>query len=222
MIRNNEIHHVLNETGDCGAIYGGRDWTACGTRITGNWIHDIGKMSGDQAHLGGRAIYLDDCLSGIRVDHNYVENAPLGILVGGGHYNLVEDNIVSHCTEGLQLDSRGITWMAHKLGELEKKLAATPVTQEPWASRYPELKDIMKHEPGKPVGTRIINNALVNCTKAWKEKSPSGVATVAPNWENSKVLIEKAGQITIPECPLTFAKPRVGARPAARLSPPST
>ena len=210
-IRNNEIHTVLTETGDCGAIYGGRDWAACGTEITGNWIHDLGGMAGRWPC----GIYLDDALSGIIVKNNLVDKVSLGLLVGGGRHNQIEGNIFSRCDEAMHLDSRGIGWMGGKgLDTLKKRLAEMPVDKEPWASRFPMLKDTLKNDPGKPVGTRITGNAAVACKKTWKAKSPAGVAVVTPNWENmpAQNLQEKDGKLILAGTPITFTKPMVGAR----------
>lgn len=210
LIRSNEIHTVLTETGDCGAIYGGRDWTAFGTVISGNWIHDLGGLSGRWPC----AIYLDDALSGIFVKNNLVERVSLGILVGGGRYNTVTGNIFNRCEEGMHLDSRGIGWMSNRLDTLKKRLAEMPVDQAPWTTRYPMLKNTLQNAPGKPVGTRMTGNATVACQKAWKAKSPAGVATVAPNWENVRglKLVEKGKKVHLIGTPLEIIKPEVGVR----------
>jgi len=210
-IRNNEIRDVLTETGDCGAIYGGRDWTAFGTVISGNWLHDLKGAPGRWPS----GIYLDDAISGITVKGNLVESLPqgLGVLVGGGRYNVIEDNIFSNCKDGMFLDSRGIRWMG--LDIVKKRLAEMPVTKEPWASRYPMLKDTLKDSPGKPIGTRITGNAVVDCKAVWKAKDTGGdAAVVAPNWENDKgtKLSEQDGRVTVAGTPIVFNKPSVGVR----------
>ena len=182
-IRYNEIHTVLTETGDCGAIYGGRDWTSFGTEIYGNWIHGLGGSADRWAN----AVYLDDCLSGITVRDNFIDEVALGMLIGGGRYNEITNNILSNCIHAMHLDSRGTGWMKppHEgFRTLERRLKALPVDQEPWLSRYPMLKETPDNDPGKPVGTAITNNAFVNCKKSWLTLETSDVATVSPNWED--------------------------------------
>ncbi len=71
---------MLLETGDCGAIYCGRDWTLHGTVIRGNLIHDI---KGTDARYQN-AVYLDDMASGITVEGNIFLRCNWGMLVGGG------------------------------------------------------------------------------------------------------------------------------------------
>ena len=210
-IRDNEIHDVLTETGDCGAIYAGRDWTAFGTVISGNWVHDLKGVPGRWPS----AIYLDDALSGITVRNNFVEGLPqgLGLLVGGGRYDTVEGNIFARCKEGMHLDSRGVGWMSD-LSTLKERLAGMPVDKEPWATRYPMIKDTLRDSPGKPVGTRITGNATVDCKTVWLGKATAGVAIVAPNWENAKgcKLIEDGDKVSVTGTPIVFTKPSVGIR----------
>jgi len=210
LIRDNEICAVLQETGDCGAIYSGRDWTRVGNVIAGNWIHDLGGNPGRWPC----GIYLDDQLSGITVTNNFIDHAALGLLVGGGRDNLVTGNIFAHCDEGMQLDSRGTGWAKPMQTTLRERLAKIPVAAEPWLSRYPGLQTILADRPEKPVGTRITGNALVACKKPWKAKTPSGVATVDPNWENlpANALEITGPQVAVTGTSLTFTKPAAGIR----------
>jgi len=212
LIRNNEIHDVLTETGDCGAIYAGRSWTAFGTVISGNWIHDLKGTPGSPPC----GIYLDDQLSGITVKGNLIERAPLGVLVGGGRYDQIEGNIVSTCQEGLHLDSRGTqAWSANSRKTLAAGLEKLPGTEEPWKSRYPQVQATLTDRPNLPVGTRIIGNALVGCHSPWHgTPATSGVAIVEPNWKSlpAPSLVERNGTFTITGTPLVFTKPSVGVR----------
>jgi hypothetical protein len=67
----NEIHHVLQDTADAGAIYIGRTYADYGTEIAYNYIHDIGSSAeggGNSEQAAG--IYLDDMESGISIHHN--------------------------------------------------------------------------------------------------------------------------------------------------------
>ncbi len=205
-IRNNEIHTVLTETGDCGAIYGGRDWTTFGTVISGNWIHDLGGNPGRWPC----AIYLDDMLSGITVENNLIERTALGVLVGGGRHNTVTRNIIIGCDEALHLDSRAAGWAGKMLPLMKERLAAMPTAAEPWISRYPMLAKTLQEQPEKPVGTRITGNVAVGCKKMWHSKEPSQVATVEPNQEVRSV----------EEAPFRLERPQVGPRSDDTSRPP--
>jgi hypothetical protein len=210
-IADNEITSVLTETGDCGAIYGGRDWTTHGTVISGNWIHDLGG-SADRWACG---VYLDDQLSGITIRGNLIDKAALGFLIGGGRHNLITDNIISRCSQGISADTRGLGWgKAKLLPTLTKRLAEIPVDQEPWKSRYPMLAATLADHPGAPVGSRITGNAFVGCKKPWLNRADGGVAVLTPNFENlsTAALVENGSEVSITGAPLRFTKPQTGPR----------
>jgi len=207
-IINNEIHHVIEETGDCGAIYGGRSWSSFGTTISGNWIHDLGKSSGRWCS----GFYLDDNLSGIVVKGNWVDNVELGISVGGGCYNTIIENIFSRTDQAMLLNSREIT-LASKL---RKTIENLPLSEEPWASHYPMLKDVMlKESPTTPLETVIKDNAIVESKKTWLKCDSKNVATVEPQYiiaSFSDVIID-GENVSIKGTPIKFEKPEVGPKP---------
>lgn len=210
-IADNEIHTVLTETGDCGAIYGGRDWTAHGTVISGNWIHDLGG-SADRWACG---VYLDDQLSGITIRGNFIDKSALGFLIGGGRHNLITGNIISRCSQGISADTRGLGWgKAKLLPTLTKRLAKIPVNQEPWKSLYPMLAATLADRPGAPVGSRITGNAFVGCKKPWLNRADGGAAVLTPNFENlpAAALVENGAEVSITGTPLRFTKPQTGPR----------
>jgi len=213
LIRNNEIHHVLMETGDCGAIYSCRSWTTFGNVISGNYIHDLGSVVQNR-QLGGRGIYLDDQVSGVTVKNNFVSHADLALLVGGGRHNTVTENILTHCNAAIQLDSRGAGWAKKNQSTLKAGLANIPATGEPWNTRYPMVKDILNNQPELPVGTIITNNAVIDCKKVWKDKSHRDVAIVDPNMDKlpPDSLQDQTSPWKINGTTLTFSKPKTGIR----------
>jgi len=161
VIELNEIDHVLLETGDCGAIYTGRDWTLFGTVIRNNYIHDL---PGTQ-NRWQNGIYLDDMASGIRVEGNVFYRCNSGMLVGGGRHLTIRGNVFVDSKIGIRFDARGVGWMARHIADpktstLHKRLAAIPIDHEPWASRYPMLKEYLSDRFGRPVGSKVIGNAF--------------------------------------------------------------
>jgi hypothetical protein len=102
VIEFNEIHDVCQETGDVGAFYMGRDWTARGTVIRYNYFHDI---SGPGMY-GAMAVYLDDAASGITVFGNVFYKAAAAAFIGGGRDNLVENNVFVDCSPAVHVDAR--------------------------------------------------------------------------------------------------------------------
>lgn len=151
LISLNEIFDVCKETGDAGAIYAGRDWTARGTVIAYNYLHDIPP----NVELGRtKGVYLDDQASGITVRGNLFEKVNEAVFIGGGRDNLIEDNTFLKVNTSLHLDARGISWpnvlKKNLEGILQKRLKAVPYTQKPYKDHYPHLASILEDVPGMP------------------------------------------------------------------------
>lgn len=162
LIEANEISEVVYETGDAGAVYTGRDWTAQGTVIRGNFFHDI---RGSEARYQN-AVYLDDMASGITVEDNMFVRCNWGVLVGGGRDNALRRNTFVTCAKAVSWDARGVGWMAGELKDpststLLRGYAAMPVTSDAWKARYPNLGDYMSFEFGQPVRGLFADNRLV-------------------------------------------------------------
>ncbi len=85
----NELTHLLMGTTDNGAIYAGRDWTARGTVIAGNFLHDIRADPGFE----NKGIYLDDEASGFVIRQNLFLRTDQPVFIGGGRDNIVERNL---------------------------------------------------------------------------------------------------------------------------------
>lgn len=148
VVEYNEIHHVVSDSADAGAIYGGRDWTWRGNVFRYNYLHDI---TNDVP--GGRksAVYLDDMVSGCYVYGNIFENVDTGIQHCGRH-NVADNNIMIDCNEPVYIGN----WGAKDLDTLTQRLNAMPYQSEPWASRYPELLTILNDDPGVPKYNTVI------------------------------------------------------------------
>ena len=90
LIEGNEITDVVNDTSDAGALYSSHDWTARGTIIRGNFLHDI---KGRQPGFETKGVYLDDYTSGIAVRGNLFLRVEKPVFIGGGRDNLIEGNV---------------------------------------------------------------------------------------------------------------------------------
>ena len=174
VLESNDIHHVLLETGDAGAIYTGRDWTTQGNVLRYNYMHDIGKgttsKEGADAAVSGTnamGMYFDDCDCGDEVLNNVFENCPRGILIGGGRDHPVRGNVFLNCRLGLSIDCRGWRWKNwNTKGDgwnLEERAQKFDYTSGVWAARYPRLADIMNDNPREPLYNPVENNTFVNC-----------------------------------------------------------
>ena len=161
-IEANHVHHVVQETGDAGAICIGRDWTSHGNVLRGNLVHHI---TGTDARFQN-AFYVDDMASGVTLEDNLVVRCNWGMLIGGGRDVTVRNNAFVGCGKAVMFDARGVGWMAPRLANpatstLHQRLAAMPVDQEPWRSRYPTLRTYLTDRFGRPVGGRVEGNALL-------------------------------------------------------------
>jgi parallel beta helix pectate lyase-like protein len=158
-ILRNEIYDVLNETGDCGAIYCGRDWAMGGNVIQHNFIHDLQGTSNRYQN----AIYLDDMASGIEVSENLIVNCNWGMLIGGGRDLDIRGNVFVSCELGVSFDARGVGWMAKNIQDpststLHRNLSKFDLHSPPWSTRFPELQSYLTNDFGRPVGSKLINN----------------------------------------------------------------
>jgi len=161
LIELNEIHHVCQDTGDVGAFYMGRDWTARGTAIRHNYWHHISGPG----RIGAMGVYLDDQASGITISGNIFYKVTRAVFIGGGCDNLVENNIFVDCKPSVHIDARGLGWQKAATddprGTLRTRLRSMPYQDELWRGRYPHLVNILEDDPGTPKRNRIVRNISV-------------------------------------------------------------
>lgn len=168
-ITGNEITRVMLETSDAGAIYAGRDWTARGTIVAENYLHDIVAMPGmsvDGKPYEVKGVYLDDLFSGTTVRRNLFANVMLPVFIGGGRDNEVTGNIfLRPVVAAVHVDDRGLNWYAPYIADansdLRRNLSEISYQAEPYRSRYPGLANILNDEPGSPKNNRIGPNIVL-------------------------------------------------------------
>lgn len=148
----NEVHHVCMETSDAGAFYAGRDFSWQGNVIRYNFFHHMGTAD-------VRSVYLDDNLSGVQVYGNVFYKAKMGVCIGGGRNNVVENNIFVDCEPSVHIDNRGQNWAKPTVdGYMKQQLEAVPYRELPWKERYPMLLTIYDDDPGAPKYNKIERN----------------------------------------------------------------
>jgi hypothetical protein len=150
VVEYNEIHNVVEESGDAGAYYVGRDWTQRGNVLRFNYWHDIVGQTG----FGGMTIYLDDQHCGHTIHGNLFERCMQSVFIGGGDDNVVTNNVFIGCWKSAHLDNRGLGWQKAATddpkGELQTRFRAMPVSNELWRARYPTLAGTLEDQPGMP------------------------------------------------------------------------
>jgi hypothetical protein len=159
LIEGNDITRIIQETGDAGAIYLGRDWTEQGNIIRYNRISQIGNKV-TKWQIG---VYLDDMASGTTVYGNIIHETERAILVGSGRSNRIVNNLIACCKEALIIDTRSMPgdWAALHAEEgqvMHKRLLAVPYQSPVWRERYPELVNIWEDEASTPKYNVVTNN----------------------------------------------------------------
>ena len=143
-ITDNEIFRVVQETGDAGAIYGGRDYTMRGNVVARNFLHHVGSGVG----MGTMGIYNDDCLSGTLMKENVFYKVQRAVFMGGGVDFVVEGNVFVDCTPSVELDGRGQSdhkvWRNMVINTLRDRFynidgKGISAAEPPYITRYPEL-----------------------------------------------------------------------------------
>jgi hypothetical protein len=106
--------------------------------------------------------------------------------IGGGRDHRITNNLIIRGQESIRYDDRAYRrdpWFAGAMdreqGTLFVRLRDVPYQQEPWASRYPELTNILEGDPGIPSGSLIENNVIyktqpMNLAEIVREKSRVG------------------------------------------------
>lgn len=124
IIEYNNIHDVVLQSSDAGAIYTGYSFSTYGNIIRYNCISNIG--SGEFTPSG---IYFDDNSSGQTAYGNVLVNIPgYGFLIGGGRDHIVKNNIIINSQKGINYDDRAYDgyhndgWYAKNCKEQDSRL----------------------------------------------------------------------------------------------------
>lgn len=155
----NEVFDIAKKTGDVGAFYSRHDWTSRGNVIRHNFIHHIPRANGT---------YHDDGHTGDSVYNNIIHRALNGTMIGGGHDNVVTNNIYLDCIhQGISLDSRG----KHRNYTVQNKnytfrFKEYNLKEGNWKRLYPEMSNWLEQEHLElPHNDIIENNYFINCPK---------------------------------------------------------
>ncbi len=93
LIEKNEIHTVLREVADAGAIYQGRNQMMRGSTISANLIHDIWPTD-SRLVSGTVGIYMDDCQQGNIIKNNFLIGTKTGYNSHGAAAQKILNNIM--------------------------------------------------------------------------------------------------------------------------------
>ena len=157
VIEYNEIHSVVYQSNDAGAIYTGYNWTMRGNQIRYNYFHDIYGFQG----RGCVGVYLDDQFSSANMYGNVFYKVPAATFIGGGRDSTIENNIFVDCFPAVHIDARGLGWQKDGVARLLAGLKEVPYQEEPWRSKYPEMLTLPDQKPGTPFNDLVARNICV-------------------------------------------------------------
>ncbi|MDP4025287.1 right-handed parallel beta-helix repeat-containing protein [Methylobacterium sp. NEAU 140] len=161
----NEVFDVARESSDVGVFYTGRDVAAQGTRLRGNFLHDVQAQPGHTPEFDVRGIYLDDMASGMRVEANLFLRVQQPVFIGGGRDNAVIGNVFVDSPPAVTVDGRGVVWAGPPITSSDNGLRAAfdavPASRPPWSTRYPKLAGLLADEPLVAKRNTIRDNTLV-------------------------------------------------------------
>ncbi len=157
IVEYNEVHSVVYDSNDAGALYTGRDWSMRGNQIRYNYFHDVYGFES----RGAAGIYLDDQFSSADIYGNILYRVNTATLIGGGRDITIENNIFVDCSPSVHVDARGLGWAASIFDLLKQRLESVPYKSEPWKSRYPNLVNILDNNPMAPMNVTIARNVCV-------------------------------------------------------------
>jgi hypothetical protein len=161
IIEYNELYNLGFETGIGGAIYTWGNQTYLGNEIRYNYIHDVHGHGG----YSFRGVHIDGFVSGVHVHHNIFSACQQGVLLEGGSFNTIENNLFNKCDRAVTIEQ--VFYADHK-GDFDRlsanlRLVASNATL--WKATYPFLDKIMKDTVHAPAGNLFKNNIVLG--KKW-------------------------------------------------------
>jgi hypothetical protein len=145
----NEIHSMVKESDDQGAIDMFRNPTYRGVVFRHNYFHQIGKTDGGAEVHGQAAIRFDDAISGMVVYGNVFRQCGAGnfgaIQINSGRDNIIDNNLFVECKQGLTGGWRGgnTVWKELRAGKPHSGI----IQNDLYLERYPQIATMMD-EPG--------------------------------------------------------------------------
>lgn len=178
----NELHHVLLETHDAGAVYMGRNFTCTGNIIRYNFIHHRGAYG-----IGSSGVYLDDGNAGNMIFGNVFHKGTWATVLGGSRSTTVENNLFIECDPAVDIDDRAYGHLGTNK-TLTVTVAQMPVKSPPWSTRYPYLVNILEDEPAEPKYNVVARNVCMGGKWLYLKRDQKGkppleqLVTFKDNW----------------------------------------
>ncbi|WP_418603281.1 right-handed parallel beta-helix repeat-containing protein [Hwangdonia sp.] len=182
IIEYNEVHHVMMDGDDQGAFYLGRDPSEFNNIVRYNYFHHIGISPTAHSTF---CLYYDDGSCGNQAYGNvfYKAGNHSTIIIGGGKYNKIFNNVFIDCNRGIQTGDRLKHWskaLLDKGGLFEERLNLVKYNQGIYAKKYPELANYWEDSPADP-SNAIYNNVFVHTKELINKRIEK--TSFSNNWE---------------------------------------
>ena len=200
LIEGNEIHHVLLEFTDFGAIYAfiGAHQEMRGQIISNNYFHDIGLV-GDRVN----AIYVDECSADWLINGNLFYNIGSegkrvsAIQSNTGYHIHIDNNVFIDCSQTFELSYHFTTWGSHRYTGYfkpvwDKKIMDIQKIPQIYLETYPSLKDFIKEDKIWTSTCSFTNNVIGNIGFPLKHQGKFYV-TLSSDVTHSDSLVTSAG-----------------------------
>ncbi len=164
VISGNNIHDVLKDSADSGAIYAGRSAITRGTVIYNNYIHDIYSSESDDIH----GVYLDDCMSGVDILENMFKRiGGTGVFINGGRDNTVSGNVFENLSvRGVWISNAGMAgWYGTEEQFKTTMGLSSGIHKTLPYTKYNNLENILEDNCMEPKHNVIKENTYVLCPK---------------------------------------------------------
>lgn len=171
-IEYNVIDGACKFMDDQGAVYLGRDPSEFGNIIRYNFFKNIGNIGTTMA------VYFDDGACGTECYGNVFYKAGTHtVLVGGGQFNKIENNIFIDSELAVHLDNRLENWAKKSLlpgSTFELRMKTMNFQKPPFAEKYPQMINYFDNEPAIPKRNDIKNNVFVRVKQVHNGKKEWG------------------------------------------------
>jgi parallel beta-helix repeat protein len=149
VIEYNEVHSVVQESDDQGALELFRNPTYRGVVFRHNYLHHIGKTGTEKAVHGQAAIRFDDAISGMLVYGNVFYRCANGnfgaVQMNSGRDNLMDNNLFIDCKQGISGGwyPGNSVWKSLRQGQTPEGFYQNTL----YLARYPEIATMLD-DPG--------------------------------------------------------------------------
>ncbi|MEO5713110.1 MAG: right-handed parallel beta-helix repeat-containing protein [Luteolibacter sp.] len=195
VVENNVFRRITTGFVDMGAVYFnlGENPLRRGSIVRNNFFDDI------RSPLGKRcAVYLDNATAGVRVEGNLLRNVGQGpddwaVMVHGGGYNKVLNNVFLDCPLPCEVAFFLATWGVDMVPDYQKKWAAVPSAPDSAVRMraYPEMKNFAGEDHIRPPGIVVSGNVTLSSAAVQQN---GGLTVLGGTMDR----VEAADNITLP------------------------